>query len=229
MPVRKVSAIAMTVVTESVGGGQSPGDAVTKTATTVDADTDVVNVAKGADCTVHLDLAISRHEIHYGDRKTANSTSDKETRTVRQHEYAHVGARNALADKKLLTALCGDVGVKWKFHIASTGNTGADQAKLDSTRLAFEGAVEDYINPLIDYLDEFVVHEVQRKASKAGRPTDSQLATQLAAISYTDPETGAVKQPGSKVVAQAVQATQAGSTKGEEHAKKTPTPDHVKP
>ncbi|WP_406699757.1 hypothetical protein V5E97_12950 [Singulisphaera sp. Ch08] len=224
MPVRKTSTVAMTVVVESVGGGLSPGDAVTKTTTTVGAHTDVANVTNGADCTVHLDFEISRHEIFYGDRKTADSTSDKETRTVRQHEYGHVGARNALADKSLLTSLCSDVGVKWKFHIASTGNLGADQAKLDATTLAFESAVEDYINLFIDYLDELVVHETQRKASKTGRPTDSQLATKLAAISYTDPETGTLKQPSSKVVAQAVKATQAGSTKGEEHAKKTPTP-----
>jgi len=224
MPVRKASTVAMTVVVESVGGGQSPGDAVTKTTTTVGAQTDVVNVANGADCTVNLDFEISRHEIFYGDRKTADTTSDKETRTVRQHEYGHVGARNALADKALLTALCTDVGVKWKFHIGFTGNLGADQAKLDSTSKAFESAVEDYINLFIDYLDEFVVHETQRKAAKTGRPTNSQLATKLAAISYTDPETGTVKTPSSKVVDQAVKATQAGSAKGEEYAKKTPTP-----
>lgn len=229
MPVRNVSAIGMTMVSEAVGGGQSPGEAVTKTLTTVAAHTDVANVTNGADCTVQLDFEISKHEIFYGDLKTADSTSDKETRTVREHEYAHVGTRNALADTKLLTALCSDVGVKWKFHIAFSGNLGADQAKLDATSRAFESAVENYINPFVDYLDEVVAHETQRKASKAGRPTDSMLATQLAAISYTDPETGTVKQPGSQVVAQAVKASQAGSTKGEDHAKKTPTPKHVKP
>jgi len=121
------------------------------------------------------------------------------------------------------------VGVKWKFSVKFTGDNTADQAKLDATRLAFESAVENYINPFIGYLDEVVVHETQRKAAKTGRPTDSQLAAQLAAISYTDPETGTVKQPSANVVAQAVKAAQAGSTKGEEHAKKTATPDNVKP
>ena len=200
MPVRTVSSPVFASVIESVGGGQAAGDAKTKSATSVSADTDVVALANGgANCTVQLDFTISKHEIFYGDNKTADSQSDKESRTVRVHEYAHVGARNALASKTLLEALCKEVGVNWKFSIKSTGDTAADQATLDATKATYESAVEDFITPLIDYLDELVVHETQRNAGKVGMTTDSQLATQLAAISYTDPATGTAKSPSTSI------------------------------
>jgi hypothetical protein len=222
MPVRNVSAVGFTVVTEAIDASQNAGEALTKTATNVDADTDVVNVASGADCTVQLDFTITKHAIGYGDRNTADSTSAKETRTVRQHEYAHVGARNALASSTLLSALCTDVGVNWKFHAP-------DQATLDATKARFEAAVEAYVNPIVDYLDELVVHETQRKAGKVGVKTDAQVAAMLAAISYTDPDTGKSRAPSAKVIAQAVTATKTGSANGETYAKTTATPSTVKP
>jgi len=210
-------------------GKTSGGDAVTITSTSVSANTDVANTVNGANCTVQLDFDISKHEIFYSARNIADSPSKHETRTGRQHEFGHVGARNALASKTLLTSLCTDVGVKWTFSIKSTSDQKADQEKLDATARKFEKAVEDFINPLVDFLDEKVVHETQRKASMTGRPTDSQVAAMLSAISYVDPTTGTAKSLSTNVIAQVVTAIKKGETAGETHAKNTSTPDHVKP
>jgi hypothetical protein len=229
MPVRNVSPLALSSVKEEVGGVKGDNAAVTITTTSVQATTDVVNVAGGVDCTVNLDFEITKHEIRYRDRNTADRQSQHETRTVRQHEYGHAGARNALASKALLTKLCSDVGVKWTFHVKTTGNKEADEEKLDETATTFEDAVLNYINSIIGYLDEKAVHETQRNAGMSGRPTDADLALVLAAISYTDPTTGTAKSPSNSVMTQAVSASKTGETTGETHARNTPTPDHVKP
>jgi hypothetical protein len=230
MPVNTVSAVAFAKVTEVVDTAQGAGNANTTTATTVSATT--TWSANGLDGTVGLDFTISSHEIAYGDRQTADSTSAKETRTVRQHEYSHVGARNALASKTLLKALCDDVKVQWTCHVAAnalTGNPVTDAATQAAAAKPFEDAIEDYINPIIDYLDELVVHETQRNAGKVGVKTAAQVATMLAAISYTDPVSSTTNTPSTTVMGQAVAATKAGGTKGETHAKTTPTPAAVKP
>ena len=229
MPVRNVSSVAFAAVTEKLDGGLGAGNAKTVSATSVSGDTVIVNTATGANCTVHLDFAISKHEIGYGDRNTADSGSDKETRTVRQHEFAHVGGRNALASKTVLQALCDDVKVKWTFTIKSTGDQTADQATLDSTRATYEGAVEDYINPIVDYLDELVIHETQRTAGKVGVKSAAAIATMLAAISYTDPETGKARTPTAGAMTTAAAAIKAGGAKGDTFAQNSPTPPTVRP
>jgi hypothetical protein len=189
----------------------------------------VVNAASGADGIVQLDLKISAHQISYGDRTTADSVSRNEARTARQHEYAHVGARNALASSMLLTALCRDVGVQWKFHINTTNDQSADQASLAATRKTFESAVEDYINLLVGYLDEPVVHETQRNATTTGVKSASEVKTLLDSISYDDPVTGTSKKPSTAVMAQSQRETRNGATKDENFARSTPTPAAVKP
>jgi hypothetical protein len=229
MPVRTVTAVGFPKVTEIVGGGLSAGNAKTSTATTVSASTNVVNTATGADCTVQLDFTISSHQIAYGDRNTADSGSAKETITVRQHEFGHVGARNALANATLLTALCNDVSVNWKFQIKSSGNLAADQATLNATQKSFEDAVENYINPIIDFLDESVVHATQRNAAYVGVKSNADVQALLGAISYTDPVTTKSKAPSNTVMAQAATAATAGMTSGQTFAKNNPTPAGVKP
>jgi hypothetical protein len=228
MPVKTVSAVALTAVTEAIDTTLGAGKANTSTATSVGANTTVVNVADGADCTVDLDFTISSHAIGYGDRQTADSGSAKETRTVRQHEYAHAGARNALASKTLLTALCNDVSVRWTFHFTATGDQTKDQAALNAMKKPYEDNVENYINPIIDYLDELVVHETQRAAGVNGVKTAADIANMLAAISYTDPVSGTSKTPSTTVMGKAVTETKAGAAKGETQAKNTPTPATVK-
>jgi hypothetical protein len=228
MPVRNVSSIAFVKVTETIGG---TNDGLTTTTTLVAADTDEKGLAagKGWDCTVQLDFKISKHSITYSALGKANTTSSKETRTVRQHEYAHVGARNALASQTLLADLCKDVGVKWKFHIDETGNAVTDRSNIDKTKKTYEKAVEDYISAIVDYLDEKVVHETQRNAQLVGVKDVTQVAAMLAAISYSDPETGNAQAPNGKIMAKAVTETQTGSTKGENYAKGTSTPPSVMP
>jgi hypothetical protein len=231
MPVRNVSAAAFSAVSESVNAAKvaNRGDAVTLSPTAVSADTDELPVKDGTDCTVQLDFTISSHEIAYMTRNTADSGSAKETRTVRQHEYSHVGARNALASKSLLTALCNDVGVVWKFHSNISPTTDEERKALDAEKKKYEDAVEAYIKPIVDYLDELVVHETQRNAGLAGVSDATAVASMLAAISYTDPETKKTKKPSATVMAQAVTATKTGSANGEAHAKNTATPRAVKP
>jgi hypothetical protein len=223
MPVRTVSAIAFVKVTESIGGTSS---GLTTTATTVSADTDLKSLTggKGTDGAVQLDFTISTHSITYSAVGVADALSSKETLTVRQHEYGHVGARNALASKTLLTDLCTDVGVKWTFHIPDSGNLSADQVAFDQAKTKYQSAVENYINPIVDYLDENVVHETQRTAQMVGRVDAKGVAAMLAKISYLDPVTGTTQTPSGAIMAKAITETKNGLTKGQNFAKGSKTP-----
>jgi len=229
MPVRTVSAIGFAAVTEKINGAYSAGDAKTRTATSVNGDTAIAKTADGVNGTVSLDFIISKHEIGYGDRNTALSGSAKETRTVREHEFAHVGGRKALASSTLLTNLCNGVKVNGKFSLKNTDSQATDLANQASAKKDYESAVEDYINPLIDYFDEFVIHETQRTAGLVGVSSAASVAAMLAAIEYTDPDSGTTNKPSATVIAATVTAIKAGAAKGEAWASKNKAPATVTP
>ena len=222
MPVRTASAPALSSVSERIDANGPDGVAITST--TVDAEAVMTTGKQGRVGTVNLDFTIGSHTITYARKGDADQTSRAETRTVRQHEYGHVGARNALANSAVLTALCTAVQVNWTFVVPAS----ADQAAEDALKASYQDAVVNYIEPFIEYLDEVVVHAARRAAGVAGVPTDAQLATMLAGISYTDPATKQTRSPNQQAIAAAKAATATGEKTGEAHAKATPTPDAVK-
>lgn len=226
MPVRTVSAPALSKVTESID--PNGPDGVALTSTTVDAEAVMTTGPKSRIGTVNLDFVIGSHAITYSKKGYADSTSKAESRTVRQHEYGHVGARNALASSAVLTSLCTAVQVNWTFSVPTTGDDTKDQAAEDAAKASYESAVVNYIEPFIEYLDELVLHAARRAAGVAGVPTDTDLATMLAGIKYTDPATGQSRTPNQQAIDAAKKATAAGEKTGEAHAKATPTPDAVK-
>ncbi len=224
MGVRTMTVSGFGTVVESVGSipATSSAAALTTTSNVCDADNVVINTSAGATINFFLDVTISNHKIAYASAN-ASQTSRAETRTVREHEFAHVGARNGFGSATAIKALCDDVKVKWTAKAKT-------QAEVSAAITAYEDAIENYLSPMLDYFDELVVHKVQRATGIfVGMPTDADLATVRATFEYVDPETGASRKPSNTAIATMEKSCAASAKLGEAFAKAHAAPNSVMP
>ncbi len=224
MGVRTMTVSGFGTVVESVGSipSSSSAAALTTTSNVCDADNVVINTSGGATINFFLDVTISNHKITYASAN-ANQTSRAETRTVREHEFAHVGARNGFGSATAIKALCDDVKVKWSAKAKT-------QAEVNEKITAYEDAIENYLSPMLDYFDELVVHKVQRASGKfVGMPTEVDLKATRGTFEYLDPETGASRKPSDTAIATMEKSCAAGAKLGEAFAKAHAAPKAVVP
>ena len=222
MGVRTMTVSGFGTVVESVGSipPTSWAVALTTTSSVPDADNVVVNTSQGATINFFLDVTISNHKITYASAN-ANQTSRLETRTVREHEFAHVGARNGFGSAAAIKALCDDVKVKWTAKAKT-------QADVSAAITAHESAIENYLSPMLEYFDELVVHKVQRASGKfIGMATDADLKTVRDTFEYIDPETGASRKPSDAAIAKMEKSCATSAKLGEAFANAHAAPSAV--